>query len=247
MREKLEQLKGITLIALVVTIILLLILAGISLSVLTGENGLIGKTKKSGQDMEIAAGEEQDKLNSLYSQLLIASNSSAEITVNREQLVEVIREVVKEESLSLDKIYPVGSIYMSMDETNPTDLFGGTWERIEDKFLLASGTTYGANTTGGSADAVLVSHNHTGTTGKMNQNAEHSHALGYDYAASTGAGTGMHIVKFSGYNTAYYRARGTESTNTDHTHNFTTSTQGESGVGKNMPPYMTVYVWKRVA
>lgn len=61
--------------------------------------------------------------------------------------------------------YPVGSIYMSVNSTNPSTLFGGSWERIQDTFLLASGSTYGAGTTGGSADAVVVKHLHQPSNG----------------------------------------------------------------------------------
>ena len=47
--------------------------------------------------------------------------------------------------------YPVGSIYMSINSTNPGTLFGGTWEQISDKFLVASGSTFTALNTGGAA------------------------------------------------------------------------------------------------
>jgi hypothetical protein len=46
--------------------------------------------------------------------------------------------------------YPVGSIYMSVNNINPTNFFGGTWEQIKDRFLLSAGDTYSAGTTGGS-------------------------------------------------------------------------------------------------
>lgn len=53
-------------------------------------------------------------------------------------------------------VYPVGSIYMSVNSTSPASLFGGTWERIKDRFLLASGDTYSAGSTGGEAQHTLT-------------------------------------------------------------------------------------------
>ena len=53
-------------------------------------------------------------------------------------------------------VYPVGSIYMSVNDTDPSLLFPGTWERIKDRFLLASGDTYSAGSTGGEATHVLT-------------------------------------------------------------------------------------------
>ena len=52
--------------------------------------------------------------------------------------------------------YPVGSIYMSVNNINPTEFFGGTWEQIKDRFLLACGSTYKAGTTGGEATHKLT-------------------------------------------------------------------------------------------
>lgn len=51
--------------------------------------------------------------------------------------------------------YPVGSIYMSVNSTNPGELFGGTWEQIQGRFLLGQGSGYSAGTVGGEADHAL--------------------------------------------------------------------------------------------
>ena len=68
MKETLKSKKGITLIALIITIIVLIILAGISIAVLTGEDGLITKAKQGAQNYQNAAVEEQERLNTLYAQ-----------------------------------------------------------------------------------------------------------------------------------------------------------------------------------
>lgn len=55
----------------------------------------------------------------------------------------------------LDRTYPVGAIYLSTAATDPGTLFGGTWERIKDRFLLAAGDTYAAGETGGESEVTL--------------------------------------------------------------------------------------------
>ena len=113
--------------------------------------------------------------------------------------------------------YPIGSIYQSTSATSPSSLFGGTWEQIKDVFLLAAGDTYKAGSTGGSADAVVVEHKHTFATLVASE-------LGSAYSSPTTANN-------------YSEIRQSADTNTT----------GVSGVGKNMPPYLTVYMWRRVA
>ena len=65
----------------------------------------------------------------------------------------------------LNNIYPIGSIYISIDETAPNLIFGGVWEKIKDTFLLASGENYINGEVGGEAEHTLTtdelpSHNH---------------------------------------------------------------------------------------
>lgn len=108
-------------------------------------------------------------------------------------------------SVTVDAIYPVGSIYMSVNSTNPGTLFGGTWEQLQDKFLLGASTTYSVGSTGGEATHTLTSgempshtHTFTGESAKSgNQSANHSHTVTVN---SNGAHT--HNVKYSQYGTS---------------------------------------------
>lgn len=77
----------------------------------------------------------------------------------------------------IDMIYPVGSIYISANETSPSALFGGTWEQIKDKFLLSAGDTYGAGTTGGEA-AVKLTAAQSGIPAHSHGLNSHTHSLG---------------------------------------------------------------------
>ena len=123
-------------------------------------------------------------------------------------------------------VYPVGSIYMSINNTNPSLLFGGTWEKIEDTFLLASGTNYATGTTGGEATHTLItneipSHFHREANSTVVYNASSSNRF-----ATSGSGTRISLA-----------------TNLD----INTNSTGGGQAHNNMPPYLAVNIWKRTA
>ena len=139
----------------------------------------------------------------------------------------------------LDKTYPVGSIYISINNTDPGSLFGGTWVQIEDRFLLAAGSSYTAGNTGGSADAVVVSHTHTvSVSGGNHRHGSLMHTGGSGDYAGSGAGslTASNIYGYSTY-----------SGNLSMSGTASAPTGAVSGTGANMPPYLVVYMWKRTA
>lgn len=128
----------------------------------------------------------------------------------------------------LNSVYPIGSIYMSMDSTSPAALFGGTWERITGKFLLAASDTDGGektaqrpvNAMGGSANAIVPYHRHTA----------------YSYVADKGS-SGTNIPRI--YGATYSSATGVQYTDYAGTNGNVT--------GANMPPYVAVYIWQRTS
>ena len=137
-----------------------------------------------------------------------------------------------------DLIYPVGSIYMSVNSTNPSALFGGEWVQIKDTFLLACGDTYSSD--GDVATAQHGEATHTLTVNEMpshthTQNA-HSHNMGYrDKYDISGSARGV-------LQNGASASEGNASTSS------VTATNQNTGGGQahnNMPPYMSVYVWKR--
>lgn len=81
------------------------------------------------------------------------SKSESELTEHETKLSDLEKRLTALESAGSGadplSIYPVGSIYLSVNATSPAELFGGTWEQIKDTFLLASGDTYEAGSTGG--------------------------------------------------------------------------------------------------
>lgn len=131
-------------------------------------------------------------------------------------------------SVLLDKLYPVGCIYQSAKATSPAELFGGTWERIKDQFILAAGDTYAAGSTGGEATHKL-------TDAEMPRHA-HNIAKGAKNIDETG-------TKFETYD-AYQ----SESSIADGYYwTATTLFAGDSKPHNNMPPYVAMYIWKRIA
>ena len=138
----------------------------------------------------------------------------------------------------IDSIYPVGSIYMSVNSTNPGTLFGGTWQQIEDTFLLSAGQTYTAGDTGGEATHTLT----------VNEMPSHSHAevvlSNFGYPNAWVGNDANHPDNL--YNGAGGYVSGgtwTEATGWGNE----TNTRGGSAAHNNLPPYLVVYMWKRTA
>ena len=120
-------------------------------------------------------------------------------------------------------IYPVGSVYVSVNSSfNPNNSFGGTWVRIQDRFLLASGSTYTNGNTGGEAT-------HTLTIDEM---PSHKHNVNIGVALSLGTNQGL----VSGHSPS-----AVDNVTRD------TASVGDGQPHNNMPPYLVVMVWKRTA
>lgn len=89
-----------------------------------------------------------------------AENEIPTINTENSQVNVTVGDGLKIENneLKVDKtvIYPVGSIYMSTENTSPASMFGGTWEQIKDKFLLSAGDAYSAGSTGGEASHMIT-------------------------------------------------------------------------------------------
>ena len=159
--------------------------------------------------------------------------------------IHAVREAVKG---SWGEVYPIGSIYLSVGDVDPSEVFGGAWERIKDKFLLASGDTYEEGTTGGAET-------HSGTSGSHVLTADelpsHTHSVtgtakldsGYLVTATpnlvdggTGSSTfvgngGTNALDVTGTATGGGQGNG-------HTHSISLNV---------MPPYLAVNVWVRTA
>ena len=166
-------------------------------------------------------------------------------------------------SALIDLIYPVGSIFMSVNSTNPGSWLGGTWEQIQDTFLLACGSTYAANTSGGAATVELVenqipahTHGSKTLTGYSRHRRYGTANPGGDYVISaygimskdTMVWTGSHA--YAGTSSGSFTNPTLDQLHIDATHehdSFGGDSEGNTQPHDNMPPYLAVYVWKRTA
>jgi hypothetical protein len=146
-------------------------------------------------------------------------------------------------ALTLAAIYPVGSIYTNASvSTNPATLLGfGTWTafgagRVMVGFNSGNALFDTAEETGGSADAIVVSHTHTATSTVTDPT--HTHSTGTTFFGSGGNGA-------TGGTTGFSTTTGAASTGI--TVATTNASTGSSGTNANYQPYITVYMWKRTA
>ena len=124
----------------------------------------------------------------------------------------------------LNKVYPVGSIYLSVSSTRPQTLFGGTWERIKDRFLLAAGSTYTAGATGGEATHELT----------VSELPKHTHRI----MMGNAEGTAQRVMRYIDTGSAWWSGSGNDKLSEE---------IGGDAAHNNMPPYLAVYIWKRTA
>lgn len=135
--------------------------------------------------------------------------------------------------LIIDMVYPVGSYYWSSNATNPSSIFGGTWEQIKDRFVLAAGDSYKVGATGGEAQHKL-------TLAEMPRHRHSSDSYQNGYPSNlTGEGKYCTWV-----NTGRYDNNGPT---TDQNGYVRTSQVGGEQAHNNMPPYIVAYCWHRTA
>ena len=149
----------------------------------------------------------------------------------------------------LELLYPIGSLYVSMNNTNPNTVLGiGAWTQITDRFLYCANSS---GTNGGNSTATLTvdnlpSHNHTFTGDTATGSVKNHHATGL--LNSTDVATGVfqtgEDVRVALQSTETQRGNGI---NFSMTPTGTISNTGNGEAFSIMPPYTTVYAWHRTA
>lgn len=154
---------------------------------------------------------------------------------NLKNQIDAANEKIDTLNNGLAQLYPIGSIYLSVNDTNPSTFIGGTWERIKDRFLLAAGDTYAAGSTGGEATHKLT----------VNEMPSHSHE---EKVGDQGSNQNTNVLRKRKTNGTYpggvFNA---DWTSTGLGDSISTNYTGGSAAHNNMPPYIAVYMWVRTA
>lgn len=129
----------------------------------------------------------------------------------------------------VERDHPVGSLYISENATSPAELYGGTWERIEGKFIMGASDTYPAGSTGGSAT-------HRQTAKEV---ASHAHDIGTNVS-----GTLMTVPQWRFYITSVSQV---SDPNGYECYGMGTNTTGDGEPMNILNPYYSMYIWRRVA
>lgn len=129
----------------------------------------------------------------------------------------------------IDLIYPIGSIYITVNNVNPEVVIGGKWEQIKDTFLLASGDKHSAGSTGGEEEHVLT----------IDEMPQHMHRVKTDIVSEDFNVTWPEWTK---YTEGWMQSEQV----TESPASQTTYTGGNRS-HNNMPPYLAVYMWKRIS
>lgn len=166
------------------------------------------------------------------------------------------------------KLYPVGSVYISFNSADPSTLFGGTWERLKDTFLLANGDSYAPNTAGGSSTKNITVDNLPSHSHSISWEGNHSHTRGsmnitgwHDSEDSEGVAGGCFTISYraSTFNNRQQGGAQNTQVNFDASrtwsgetswngyHSHVVGATGSSLPLNIMPPYKTVYMWRRTA
>lgn len=151
---------------------------------------------------------------------------------NQTKIANALIKIADKYEKICDIIYPVGSIYITVNNVNPDTLFGGKWEQIEGKFLLAASSDYGAGEEGGEAE-------HTLTIDEMPTHGHNSNNYTDGFMA--------HKIALSGtWSNDEKLAVSTNGRSVVWVSQNPPQTGG-GGSHNNMPPYIVVYIWKRTA
>lgn len=138
--------------------------------------------------------------------------------------------------INFDMIYPVGSVYISVVNANPQTLFGGTWESFATGMTLV-----GVDTSKQEFNTVMKSGGEMEHTITINEMPQHSHSDNSSYSGENSRKLAKWEVTNTGEGFQLSTANVTKYVITD------PLPEGGNQAHNNLQPYITVYMWRRVA
>ena len=194
--------------------------------------------------------------NAKNSETNAASSAAAAATSETKIAAAVTQAVTQAVAEAKLAAHPVGSLYWSTQSTDPASLFGGTWERVKDRFVLAAGDSYTVGETGGEAthtltEAEMPAHKHYADDDPTSQGSNFFVAWGSDGAKDWSGSrvTSKTWGPAAGYTKEQWGEQGHDMANQLFAYqmNRTISSTGGGAAHNNMPPYVAAYCWKRTA
>ena len=159
------------------------------------------------------------------------------------------RNITINEKTLLDWTHPVGSIYQSTDPTHPSSLFGGgTWEELSGRFLIGAGSTYSAGNTGGEETHTLIQDELPKVTGSIYAGSGNRGTEAGGYGAFRDA-SGVFSTRYDmqyGRPKAGYESSWNTTGDFRYGQAYVDMSFGNNQAHNNMPPYLVVYMWKRI-
>lgn len=123
--------------------------------------------------------------------------------------------------------YPIGFIFITLGETSPASIYGGTWELLKDKFLIGAGNKYSLGSTGGEETHILLE----------SEMPKHRHSFG----------TNNGFTWFAILESLDGSPHATWDTSSGNLTSGALSETGGSQPHNNMPPYLAVYLWRKIS
>lgn len=148
-------------------------------------------------------------------------------------------------TLTFNDVYPVGSIYLSVNDVNPGTLFTGTWEKITDRFLVGAGSSYPLGQAQGAASHSHTTPNHSHGAGNLYAaiNFDASYMINH-YETNLGSWAPNARKSVGGSSLNFYN---TQSEGTNVYGSTATDGGGNTSSESNIPPYIAVNIWKRIS
>lgn len=136
--------------------------------------------------------------------------------------------------------FPIGAVYISVDDRNPNQIFGGTWETVQGRFLIGVDSNYKVKSIGGA-----TTHNHKTKNHKLtlSQIPSHTHPIKSGYGDIDNNSYDSYRYQYWGHSANGWKTGnlGAGSSGGGQSHNH-----GNTEDSSNMPPYFAVYIWYRV-